>query len=109
MKYGLRLPTFSPKYALGDEPVGLEQMGAYLRHAEDLGIEGAFIIDHMLYADPLYSCSWLDPLTLLSAWTGVTRTIKLGTAIVVLPLHQPVLFAKQWAKLDFLPNCLRMR
>jgi len=56
----------------------------------------------MLYADPLYSCSWLDPLTLLSAWASVTRTIKLGTAIVVLPLHQPVLFAKQWANLDFL-------
>ena len=33
---------------------------------------------------------------------GVTRTIKLGTMVLVLPLRNPAYFAKEWATLDLL-------
>jgi probable F420-dependent oxidoreductase len=102
MKFGIRPPTFAPKYANRSEPVTLDEMGAYLRRAEDLNIEGAFLIDHFLFAGPLYSCTWMENLTLLGALAGVTRTIRLGTSIIVLPLHHPVYFAKAWAGVDFL-------
>ncbi|CAN5484370.1 TIGR03619 family F420-dependent LLM class oxidoreductase [soil metagenome] len=98
MRYGLRLPSF----ALGDDTASLATMGAYLRRAEDLGFESALVIDHLLTAPPAYRTTWLEPLTLLAALAGVTRTIRLGTLVLVLPLRDPVLFAKEWATLDVL-------
>ena len=98
MKYGLRLPSF----ALPDGGPSLDQMGAYLRHAEDLGFETAMVIDHLLVAPPAYRVAWLEPVALLSALAGVTRTMRLGTMVLVLPFRDPVAFAKEWATLDVL-------
>ena len=98
MKYGLRLPSF----ALPDGGPSLDQMGAYLRHAEDLGFETAMLIDHLLVAPPAYRVAWLEPVALLSALAGVTRTMRLGTMVLVLPFRDPVAFAKEWATLDVL-------
>ena len=60
------------------------------------------LIDHLLVAPPAYSTTWLEPITLLAALSGVTRTIQLGTLVLVLPFREPVQFAKQWATLDVL-------
>ena len=98
MKLGLRLPSF----ALGDRTASLAEMGAYLRRAEDLGFESALLIDHLLVAPPAYRVTWLEPMALLSALAGVTRTIRLGTLVLVLPFRDPVAFAKEWATLDVL-------
>ena len=98
MKYGLRLPSF----ALGPDTATLEDMGSYLRRAEDLGVEAAFSIDHLLLTPPAYTCTWLEPISLLSALAGVTRTMKLGCLVLVLPLRNPAYFAKEWATLDLL-------
>ena len=98
MRYGLRLPSF----ALGPKTATLEEMGRYLRRAEDLGFDCAVSIDHLLLTPPAYACTWLEPLALLSALAGVTRTMKLGTMVLVLPLRNPVYFAKEWATLDLL-------
>jgi probable F420-dependent oxidoreductase len=98
MKYGLRIPSF----ALGAKTASLEEMGHYLRHAEDLGFEYAVSIDHLLLTPPAYACTWLEPISMLSALAGVTRHIKLGTMVLVLPLRNPVYFAKEWATFDLL-------
>jgi alkanesulfonate monooxygenase len=98
VKHGLRVPSF----ALGPKTATLGEMGAYLRRAEDLGFDCAVTIDHLLLTPPAYACTWLEPLSLLSALAGVTRTIKLGTMVLVLPLRNPISFAKEWATLDVL-------
>jgi probable F420-dependent oxidoreductase len=98
MKYGLRIPSF----ALGPRTASLQTMGAYLRRAEDLGFESAVTIDHLLLTPPAYACTWLEAMTTLAALAGVTRTIRLGTMVLVLPLRSPVYFAKEWATLDVL-------
>jgi probable F420-dependent oxidoreductase len=98
MKFGLRLPSFAVP---GGGPT-LDGMGAYLRHAEDLGFEAAMLIDHLLVAPPAYRVAWLEPVALLSALAGVTRTMRLGTMVLVLPFRDPVAFAKEWATLDVL-------
>jgi probable F420-dependent oxidoreductase len=98
MRYGLRIPSF----ALGPKTVTLDAMGRYLRRAEDLGFDCAVSIDHLLLTPPAYACTWLEPISLLSALAGVTRTMKLGTMVLVLPLRNPVYFAKEWATLDLL-------
>ncbi|HUG38082.1 MAG TPA: TIGR03619 family F420-dependent LLM class oxidoreductase [Candidatus Limnocylindrales bacterium] len=97
-RFGLRLPSF----ALGPRTASLQEMGAYLRRAEDLGFDSAVSIDHLLLTPPAYACTWLEPISLLSALAGVTRTIKLGTMVLVLPLRNPAYFAKEWATLDVL-------
>lgn len=98
MRYGLRIPSF----ALGPRTATLQEMGRYLRRAEDLGFDCAVSIDHLLLTPPAYACTWLEPIALLSALAGVTRTIKLGTMVLVLPLRNPAYFAKEWATLDLL-------
>ena len=98
MRFGLRLPS----YALGVEPTSLADMGTYLRRAEDLGFESALLIDHLLVAPPAYRTTWLEPVSLLSALSGVTRTMRLGTLVLVLPFRDPVAFAKEWATLDWM-------
>lgn len=96
MRYGLRLPSF----ALGESTATLQEMAAYLRRAEDLGFESAMLIDHLLVAPPAYRVTWLEPMTLLAGLSGVTRTIRLGTLVLVLPFRDPVAFAKEWGTLD---------
>ncbi len=98
MKYGLRIPSF----ALGPKTASLETMGRYLRRAEDLRFECAVTIDHLLLTPPAYACTWLEPMAMLAALAGVTRTIRLGTMVLVLPLRNPAYFAKEWATLDLL-------
>lgn len=98
MQYGLRIPSF----ALGPRTATLDEMGRYLRRAEDLGFDSALSIDHLLLTPPAYACTWLEPMTMLAALAGVTRTIRLGTMVLVLPLRNPVYFAKEWATLDVL-------
>ena len=63
MKYGLRIPSF----ALGPRTATLEQMGRYLRRAEDLGFDSAVSIDHLLLTPPAYACTWLEAVTTESA------------------------------------------
>jgi probable F420-dependent oxidoreductase len=77
-------------------------MGRYLRRAEALGFEAALTIDHLLTTPPAYTCTWLEPIALLSALAGVTERIRLGTLVLVLPLRDPVCLAKAWATLDVL-------
>jgi probable F420-dependent oxidoreductase len=98
MQFGLRLPSF----ALGERTASLAEMGGYLRRAEDLGFDTAMLIDHLLVAGPAYRVAWLEPVSLLSALAGVTRTIRLGTLVLVLPFRDPVALAKEWATLDVL-------
>ena len=77
-------------------------MGRYLRRAEALGFEAALTIDHLLTTPPAYSCTWLEPISLLSALAGVTERMRLGTLVLVLPFRNPVYLAKEWATLDVL-------
>ena len=91
MKYGLRIPSF----ALGPKTATLDAMGRYLRRAEDLTFEAAVTIDHLLLTPPAYATTWLEPIAMLSALAGVTRTLRLGTMVLVLPLRNPVYFAKE--------------
>lgn len=98
MKFGLRIPSF----ALGPQTASLAEMGAYLRRAEDLDFDSATCIDHLLTVPPATVRTWLEPMVLLGALAGVTRTIKLGPLGITLPLRNPVYYAKEWATLDVL-------
>src|SRR5581483_5591963 len=85
--------------------------------AEELGFESLWTGDHVLFPKAYtskypYNASGVapipggtpiaEPLTHLSYLAAATTTIKLATGIIVLPLRNPVLVAKQLATLDAL-------
>ena len=69
-------------------------------HAEELGYRSLFVVEHHFTGNSQVSAS----LNLLSFLAGRTSRMRLGTAVVVLPWHNPVLLAEQVATLDLLSN-----
>ncbi len=100
MKLGLRLPT----YCFNEGTPSGETLAAFAKKAEDLGFDSLWVVDHYLAAYPSYRVAFLDPLLVLNAAAAVTKTIRIGTSVLQLPLRQPVLLAKEIATLDWLSN-----
>ena len=70
---------------------------------EELGYDSLWVWDHILLGvEPNFPI--IDSLTLLTAIAARTSRIKLGTGILVLPLRNPVVLAKQLASMDQLSN-----
>lgn len=82
---------------LGDS-YGYTDFVEYIKSADRLGFESAFVVEHHFTGHGQLSAS----LNLLSYLAAVTRRIRLGTAVVVLPWHNPALLAEQVATLDVL-------
>lgn len=99
MKLGVGLPSFARE----THAVPPERFRRYARLADDYEFAGAWLIEH-LGENPNYDTSLLDPLTTLSVVAGETETIPLGTSILVLPLRNPVLTAKQAVTLQQLSS-----
>lgn len=89
--YGLMLPSFDP-YRLGAYPV----LDAAER-AERLGFDSAWVGDHLQYHAPV-----LEPCVALAAVAARTRRLRLGFAVMLLPLRHPVWVAKQLATIEAL-------
>src|SRR6266487_268061 len=103
MKFGLMYNTGF----LGTDP---DQMIAVARHAEQCGFESFYTPEHIaLYpgasvgpaifpaATPI-----ADPLECLAFVAAATERILLGTGVLLLPYHQPVVLAKRLATVDVL-------
>jgi probable F420-dependent oxidoreductase len=69
---------------------------------EDLGYDSIFVTDHLLAAKRFYSVSFLEPLAALAVVAGATDRVRLGTSILIMPLRNPVILAKELATLQFL-------
>src|SRR6185503_4054301 len=83
---------------------GRSDVAVYKEHlelgdlAEPLGFDSIFALEHHFTG---YSMS-PAPAQLLSYFAGRTKRIQLGTAVIVLPWHDPVRVAEQIALLDLL-------
>jgi alkanesulfonate monooxygenase SsuD/methylene tetrahydromethanopterin reductase-like flavin-dependent oxidoreductase (luciferase family) len=81
-----------------DSSEGFRDFIEYNIEAEALGFHGTFVVEHHFTGFGQVSAT----LNLLT-WLGArTRTLRLGTAVIVLPWHNPVLLAEQAATLDLL-------
>jgi alkanesulfonate monooxygenase SsuD/methylene tetrahydromethanopterin reductase-like flavin-dependent oxidoreductase (luciferase family) len=84
------------------------------RAMEDAGIDGIVMPDHVVFGkgavypwggwavDP--SDSWPEPMAVLAAAAGATKSVDLITNVLIAPLRSPVLLAKQAATLHGLSN-----
>jgi probable F420-dependent oxidoreductase len=99
----LKLGVFLPSFLLpGEEDRHGDQIRRFAVHAESLGFESLFITDHLLTARRFYRVSWTEPLMTLCHAAAVTSRIKLGTSVLVLPTHNPVVLAKEIATIQHL-------
>ncbi len=103
MQFGLfgsaaaRRPT-GPDAAEFDSSEGFRDFIDYNVEAEALGFRSSFVVEHHFTGYGQVSAT----LNLLT-WLGArTRHLRLGTAVIVLPWHNPVLLAEQAATLDLL-------
>jgi probable F420-dependent oxidoreductase len=107
---GLRMPA-----PVGDDPGAT--MAGVARTAEEHGVESLWTVEHVIVAKgyaPEYPYSadgkipgggmgaMPDPLETLAYVGGATRTIRLGTSVVVGPLHSAAVMAKRAATLQLL-------
>jgi len=72
----------------------------YVVEAEKLGFSSVFLVEHHFTGFGQVSAS----MSLLAYLAARTERIRLGTAVVVLPWHNPILVAEQAATLDLLSN-----
>src|SRR2546423_12407215 len=117
MKFGLRYASLG-KYSNGPAAVELAKA------AEEAGFDSIWTVEHVVvprdyqskypYSPTGRMGSGLedfpipDPLIWLAYVASATRTIKLGTAIVILPQRNPVITAKAVATLDHLAGGRRV-
>ena len=98
MKFGLfhsvQLPDPSEQDRYYSE--ALEQV----IHAERVGYNSVWFTEHHFTRHGIVSAT----LSVLAYLAGVTNSIRLGTAVTVLPFHNPVQLAEQTATVDVLSN-----
>jgi probable F420-dependent oxidoreductase len=109
MKFGLAFSNIEPF-------AGPRQATRLARTAEEAGFESLWTVDHVVIPagyrsvypyDPSGRISpddtlFPDPLIWLSYIAAATSTLRLGTAILILPQRNPVVLAKELATLDYL-------
>jgi len=84
-----------------------EAIAAVARAAEDAGFESFWGGEHLALADPQTAASPMSPLidfvdlnVTMAFAAAHTRTLRFGTGIMILPLRNPVILAKQLASVD---------
>jgi probable F420-dependent oxidoreductase len=103
MKFGL----YAINYGTCADPDSLVRV---TQHAEAGGLDAVWAGEHIVLPKPQgdYAIApeipFLDALIALTLAASRSTTIRVGTAIIELPLHQPVLLAKQLASIDVISN-----
>jgi alkanesulfonate monooxygenase SsuD/methylene tetrahydromethanopterin reductase-like flavin-dependent oxidoreductase (luciferase family) len=100
MQFGLFGGARTSRTGPQADTTGYGDFIAYVKQAERLGFGHVFLVEHHFTGYGQLSAT----LTLLSYLAACTTRIRLGTAVTVLPWHNPVLLAEQVATLDLLSN-----
>jgi probable F420-dependent oxidoreductase len=111
MKFGVRLPNSGPL-------ANRQNIVTVADSAERLGFHSIWVHDHILWGSEQHRThlsagaaealtesqkpNFYESITTLSYLAGRTSNVKLGIAVLVLPLRNPVVLAKQLANLDVL-------
>lgn len=103
MKVGIRLPQTGKN-------VKLENIISLAKEADEKGFDSLWVLERLLW--PIsprpgenFPSDWqevLEPLELLTFVAAITDRIKLGTSVIDLFFHNPVILAKRFATLDLL-------
>ncbi len=115
MKIGLGLMFVRPL------PYQPEILAWIAQYAEEFGYESLWVPEHIVIPANYETAypyneetkklpnndetdAWPNPMVALGYLAALTKKVKLGTCITILPLHHPIEMATQWAALDVLCN-----
>jgi alkanesulfonate monooxygenase SsuD/methylene tetrahydromethanopterin reductase-like flavin-dependent oxidoreductase (luciferase family) len=96
VRLGVNVPNFGP----GTDPDVLRRWALTV---EGLGFDLLMMSDHIAITPDVaqeYSPPFYEPFTTLSWLAGVTRRIRLGTTVIVVPYRHPLLIARMAANLN---------
>ena len=97
MKFGLFGGAQAvPGEVVTEAALGYHEYGDYIRLAEKLGYDSAWLVEHHFTGFSQLSAT----LNYISYLSGITSKIRLGSAVVVVPWHNPILLAEQVATID---------
>jgi len=91
--FGVALPHRSP------DPINVEAVRQVAQRAEALGFRDLWVTENTV--DHVFC---FDPVVVLTYAAAVTSKMRLGCSVVVLPVHNPLHVAHQWASLDYVSN-----
>jgi len=99
MKFGVTVPNYG-KYASKTEIVKIAQV------AEELGFDSIWVSDHVIIPNNHkgFGFVFYDPFITLSYIASLTKNIKLGTSVAILPYRNPIVLAKMISTLDNLSD-----
>jgi len=94
MKYGVHLPH------AGDQATPA-LVRRHAEQAEDLGLDDVWVSEHIIVPRAKFPRSplFFDPVLSLTWAAAVTKRIRLGTSVLVLPMRHPLPLAKELATL----------
>ena len=110
IRLGAKLPHSGPLFAR----LGLVRMAKRL---EDAGFDSMWVSDHVVFPHEPRSrypfaadgrptwpmdVDYIEPFVALAAVAPATSRVEIGTSVLILPMRNPVLFAKQAACIDVL-------
>lgn len=109
MKFGVDAPTCLAGMAYPVPFATADQVVATAIEAEQLGFHEVFGNDHLSTQQYVRDAwneppDYFEPLMTLANIAARTSVVRLGTGILVLPMRDPVLLAKQIATLDHLSD-----
>src|SRR4029077_14911334 len=90
---GMSLPHRSP------EPIDMSVVRRVAQRADALGFRDLWVTENTL--DHVFS---FDPIVILTYAAAMTRSIRVGVSVVVLPIQNPIHVAHQIATLDYASN-----
>lgn len=93
---GIHLPQAGPA-------ASAESITAVAAYAEERGYAGVWVSDHLVVQQGAAyppSAYILDPLVTMTWAAAVTRTVSLGSSVLVVPMRRPVVLGKMLASLD---------
>ncbi len=94
MKFGVFI---APWHRVGENPtLCLKRNIETVEYLDALGYDEAWIGEHHSFGRELIS----DPVAFIAAVSRTTRRIKLGTGVLSLPYHHPLMVADQMLQLD---------
>ena len=102
MPQNLTFGTFiAPFHRLGDNPMlSMRRDLELIEWCDELGFDEAWVGEH-------HSAAWeniSDPVVFLAAAGERTKRIRLGTGVVSLPYHHPLIVADRIVQLDYMTN-----
>lgn len=107
MKFDIALPNCMEGFLVPANFAGPEDLVQFAQDAERLGYYAIWGFDFTAPVPELRGPNasegepnWYELMISLASLIGVTKTIKLGAGVVIIPLRDPVILAKQSATLD---------